>query len=211
MANLTSSYKVYASLHEDTDKGWVWARLGKDFQSRTTIRITRRSAGRSWSVYCEYREIDANLVKIYDAAENAERMYFTSKLTAQMAKRKDIDLSCLVNVAVISEWYRNALGGFDTFKRSRALQTLSFDQPYWTWWRDLRAACQHPEPGVRVATGVAILGTWLGVTGLLFAVSDPLSSWLTAHCVPRSALVVPSLSVLFALVCAFAWRGIHRS
>ncbi len=208
MTNLTSSYKVYASLHEDTDKGWVWAGLGKDFQSRTTIRITRRSAGRSCSVYCEYREIDANLVKIYDAAENAERMYFTSKLTAQMAKRKDIDLSCLVNVAVISEWYRNALGGFDTFKRSGALQTLSFDQPYWAWWRDLRAACQHPEPGVRVATKVSILATWLGVTGLLFAVSDPLRSWFAAHCLPGPTLVASSLSILFALFCAFAWRGI---
>jgi hypothetical protein len=211
MTNLTSSYKVYASLYEDTDKGWVWAPLGKDFQSRTTIRITRKSAGRSWAVYCEYREIDANLVKMYDAAENTERIYFNSKSTAQTAKRKDIDLGNLGNVAVISDWYRRALGGFDTFKRSGALQSLSFDQPHWAWWRDLRAACQHPEPGVRVATRVAILGTWLGVTGLLFAVSDPLGSWLAAHCVPRPTLVVPSLSLLFALVCAFAAKGIRRS
>ncbi|MFZ3342477.1 MAG: hypothetical protein WA609_16010 [Terriglobales bacterium] len=198
-------------MHEDTDKGWVWARLGKDFQSRTTIRISRKSAGRSWSVYCEYREIDTNLVKMYDAAENTKPMYFSSKSTAKTAKRKDINLSGLGDVAVISDWYRHALGGFDTFARSETLQTLCFDQPYWAWWRDLRAACQHPEPGVRVATRVSILGAWLGVTGLLFAVGDPLRSWLAAHCLPSPSLLMPSLSLLFALICGFAWKGIHRA
>jgi hypothetical protein len=210
MASPKGSYKVYASRLEDTDKGWVWASLGKKFQSRTTIRIVRRDQHRTWSVYCEYREIDANFVKMYDANENAECMYFASHAAASAAKRKDVDLGKLGSVAVVSSWYRHALGDFDTFRRSNCPEELLFDDPYWAWWRDLRAACQHPEPGVRVSTKVAILGTWLGVSGLLLAAADPLSSWLGKHGVPYPALVMPAICLVFGVLGLFAARGVRR-
>jgi hypothetical protein len=210
MANRTSSYRVLASRLEDTDKGWVWASLGKQFQSRTSIRITRKVRTRKWSVYCEYREIDANLVKLYDGNENSECMYFANHRDAIASKRKDVDLGKLGNVAVVSSWYRKALGDFETSKRSGRLEELLFDDPYWSWWRDLRAACQHPEPGVRVATKVAILGTWLGVSGLLLGVAEPVGSWLRTHGIPHPVVIMPSLCIVSLILCLLAARGVRQ-
>jgi hypothetical protein len=206
------SFKTFAAPHEDTDKGWVWVSLGKTLASRTSIRITREFDGRRRSVYCEYREIDANFVKTYDGNENTVCMYFAGRVAANQARRKDIDLTKLGDIAVISEWCRNALGGFETTRRGGGCQKLYFDEPWPQWWRDLRAACQHPEPGVRVASKIAILGTWLGVTALLLAAldADPLKVWLVGHCVAYPTLAASCLSAIFGALCIGAgWGVVH--
>jgi len=162
-------YKVFAALHDDTDKGWTWISLGDRFESRTTIRIKREFNGKRRAVYCEYREIDDNFVLRYDRSEGTKCMYFPNHAAAKQAKRNDVQINQLGNIAVISQWYRKALGmgGSETAARGGSDPKLCFDEPWFRWWRDLRAACQHPEPGIRVATKIAILGTWLGVTALL--------------------------------------------
>jgi hypothetical protein len=50
--------KVFAALHEDTDKGWVWLSLDGHFTARMTIKIFHGKE----SVYCEYRKLENNFV-----------------------------------------------------------------------------------------------------------------------------------------------------
>jgi hypothetical protein len=186
----TESYRVFSALHEETDKGWVWTLLeeAEGFASRTTIKI---SLGRR-SVYCEYRSIDENFVRLYDGRDNTRCIYFKTK---DQAKHGDPvgDLASLRDAIIISDWYRKKLGGFGTTNgESGQRQALEISKPRWPFWADLRAACQHPEPGVRVATRVAILGVWLGVTGLLVALPEP---W------------APTVSVLLGVGCVWAGRS----
>jgi len=204
----SEDYSVFSALHEETDKGWVWTRLEKaeGFTSRITIKISH--AGRS--VYCEYRSIDANFVKRYDRSDNTKCMYFKTK---EEARREPVsDLTSLSKVIVISDWYRKALGDFGTTWKSGERQKLAISKPRCALWADLRAACQHPEPGVRVATRVAILGTWLGVTALLPALVEieSLKSYLIAHCVRQLESYALALSLLFGICCFFGGRGISR-
>lgn len=205
----SEDYSVFSALHEETDKGWVWALLeeAEGFRSRMTIKISH--AGRS--VYCEYRTIDTNFVKRYDCSDHTKCMYFKNK---EEAKHESVnDLTSLREVIVISDWYRKALGDFGTTWKTGERQKLAISKPRCALWADLRAACQHPEPGVRVATRVAILGTWLGVTALLPALVEieSVKSYLLAHCVRQPESYALALSLLFGICCFFAGRGVSRT
>lgn len=211
-AQNSSGYRIFASLHEDTDKGWVWVSPGKSFESRTTVLITREFNGQKWSVYCEYREIDVNFIMKYDRKEGTQCMYFLNHGKAKEASRSDVKLEGLEDVVVINQWYRKALGNVKTTKHDENPEQLSFKVPYPLWWGDLRAACQHPEPGVRVATRIAILGTWLGVTALLLAAveANPISGCLMRYCL-QPTLAASCLSAILGIVCFYAGRGIQRT
>jgi hypothetical protein len=201
------AYRAFAALHEDTDKGWVWLRLEETngFVSRSTIKIVRGQ----YSVYCEYRSFDENFVRTYDATGYTKCMYFSSEKA--VGPRSPVDLSQLHDVIVISGWYRNALGGFKTEGFGGGRQELIVCKPWFSAWGDLRAACQHPEPGVRVATRVAILGTWLGVAALLPALADvePIRTALRRY-FEYPALIALSVAALFGLLCLVAGRGIKH-
>ncbi len=217
--------RTFAALHEDTDKGWVWLGLkpNKDFRTRMTIKISRGNR----FVYCEFRDIDSNFVRQYDANDDTTSMYFGTtekdhakqKELAKQARLKldPVALDKLGDIVVLSGWYRDALGGFETWSshwKSKDpdlyLQKLRVSQPWSMHWADLRAACQHPEPGVRVATRVAILGAWLGVAGLLAALIevDPLKNWLENHVRYPNIYALATL-FLFGVVCLFAGRGVQ--
>jgi hypothetical protein len=137
-------------------------------------------------------------------------MYFAGPATAKQGKRKDVNLAQLGDVVVMNEWYRRALGGFETTQRGGGHQKLDFDEPWALWWGDLRAACQHPEPGVRVSTKIAILSTWLGVTALLLAIveTETLKAWFVEHCMPYATLSALGLCFLFGIFCIFAGRSV---
>jgi hypothetical protein len=211
----TKDRKAFAALHEDTDKGWVWLLLGKadGFRTRTTIQI---SCGER-SVYCEYRELDANFVRRYDSSDFTTSMYFgvdekdrtRQKELARTAihQREKVNLDKVRGVIVMSDWYRKALG----IPATGGEPKLTICRPWCSPWADLRAACQHPEPVVRIATRVAILGTWLGVAAFLPALAEvaPLKSWLE-HGIQYPALAALVLAALFGVLCSFAARGVKR-
>jgi hypothetical protein len=203
-------YRTFSALHEDTDKGWVWLCLDENrgFSSRMTIRISRPEVKQS--IYCEYRALDDNFLRTYDASEDTTIIYFTTKHEASNRAIR-VDLSNLGDVIVLSDWYRKGLGGFKTTARSGGVQSLKICKPWCSLWADLRAACQHPEPGVRVGTRVAILGTWLGVTALLPAIVEvePIKSHLECY-LHYPAIYALGLCVLFGFVCLFAGRGFER-
>jgi hypothetical protein len=203
----SGDYRVFSALHEDTDKGWAWLYLEDTggFVSRTTIKIVSPDVKRS--VYCEYRAIDSNFIKRYDRSEFTRCIYFANKHETQSGQ---LDVASLGKVVVLSDWYRQALGGIETTHGARDGQKLEIYKPRFALWADLRAACQHPEPGVRVATRVAILGTWLGVTALLPALVeiDPIKSYL-ARCTQQPEAYALCFSLLFGVVCLIAGRGIR--
>ena len=131
-------YRVFAALHDDTDKGWVWLRLDSNkqrFVSRATIKIVR---GKD-SVYCEYRNLDANFVRKYDAEETTHSMYFGDKKAIRA--RSPVDLSQLDDVSVVSDWYRRALGDFKTQGFGGNPQELTICKPW-------RSNSRLPMPGL---------------------------------------------------------------
>jgi hypothetical protein len=193
----------------------VWLRLdeSKGFRSRMTVRICNGK----FSVYCEHRNFDANFVRVYDSSEETTSIYFGRDerdhirqkdiAKTEISQRKEVSMGQLSDAIVIGGWYRRALGDLET----GGPHELKICKPRFSLWADLRAGCQHPEPGVRIGTRVAILGTWLGVAAFLPALAEvePIKSWLRDRiCYPSFwALIVAGL---FGILCLVAGRGVKR-
>jgi hypothetical protein len=137
------NYKIYAALAEEENEGWVWLK-DQNLTTRTPIKIHNPVSGRS--VFCVSRRIDPNFLKRY----------------------KDGPHTCEIQGAdeekalVISEWYRDALGGLDA-RKEVMLHISKLKVPI---WRELRAACHHPDLIARIGTRLGVLGAWLGVIGV---------------------------------------------
>jgi len=179
-----TTYSLFAAPHDETDKGWIWTRKD-DALTRTIVLIKNRGLKRS--VYCEYRKLDENFVKRYNEAhKNYDAKYSLPTNPKQWQ-----------NVLILSGWYRDALGRL----KSQTSVDLEILKPAISPWAALRAACQHPDPGVRVATRLAVIGTWLGLIGVLFALLPILC--LSVTC---GAMISAALLILALIIC----RGANR-
>ncbi len=185
-----SNCTIRAALHEETDKGWVWLCLNrKTFGSRMTIKISHEKK----SVYCEYREIDSKFVKLYNCGR-------TRKIEEEG------------KFVVISDWYRKALGIEETKETEQPTgPTLTISKPRWALFADIRAGCQHPEPGVRMATQIAIWGTGFAIAGLLPVLldHDPVKRWLDCHDWSFLCVWFPAC-VILACLCGCLSRGLKK-
>lgn len=179
-----ASYSLYAALHDETDKGWLWSRK-EGTLTRTIVLLRNRASKRS--VYCEYRELDHSYVKQYNDAHQAFDPKYS--LPTNPAKWQ--------NVLVLSGWYRDALGRL----KSQTNVDLEIVEPSFSSWAALRAACQHPDPGVRVSTRLAVIGTWLGLVGLLFGILS------VVHLSVRDGVIISAALLAFALIIC---RGANR-
>jgi hypothetical protein len=179
-----SAYFVYGAQHDESDKGWVWSKK-EGTLTRTIVLLKNREKKRS--VYCEYSELDHSFVNQYnDEYKKFDPQY---SLPTNPERWKDI--------IIIGAWYRDALGHI----KQQSTIELDVAKPLLSSWAGLRAACQHPDPGVRVATRLAVIGTWLGVIGLLFAV---LPSLHLSMC--EGAGISAALLILALIIC----RGANR-
>jgi len=132
--------KVYASLAEDINNGWVWV-PESIVSERVVIKVKNCDSGRS--VYCEVIPFGDNFVSRY----NQGNRYSIS----------DRDASVVVN-----EWYRKKLGiGFT--QTDCEFQIKRADNPY----GHLKASLQHPQIVVRLAMEFSIVGLVLGIVGLV--------------------------------------------
>jgi hypothetical protein len=152
-------YKVYAAIEEEYNEGWVWI-CTPWCASRTLVKLSREKNGRLWSTYCEARHIDWNFLERYHSPERNR---------AKIARPSE--------ALVISEWYRNALGGLETGTYEEILiQPLSRS----TWGRGpIWAASHHPDIVARIGTRLGLLGAWLGLVAIMPTVWDhryPISS-----------------------------------
>jgi len=178
-------YDVFMALHEEAHSGWVWFKT-PDFPSRTLVRIKHSAR----SVTCECRILDDRDVAHYNAETHGKRT---------------IDPNAYGDVLIANDWYRTALGIKAAHRMPLTIVSVG-DCP----WHALRAACHNPNPMVRLAMRLGVLGAWLGIGGVLFALVPiiggedhgrlrTLNLW--------SELFVVVLGVLLGWGC----RGIKRS
>lgn len=202
-------FEVYAALNEEADKGLVWM-FDTSLESGRTI-ILERPKAKKWHlfkrrVYCTYRAMDHNFVVRYNEQKHTRKIDPDDSwlCSPAVAYKKDSDRKKLESIIVINEWYRNALGGLIRGKRVR----LVVRKPWCPPWANLRATCHHPDPGVRVATRLGVLGTWLGIIGLLFALEEPLKDQLKCYSTHPMLIAVVMPAVIIGILCYIAARGV---
>lgn len=142
-------YRIFAALSDESNEGWIWF---KDplFPTRTIVKVRNPETGHK--IFSESRKIDTNFLIRYN--ERPHTVFLNNPGEA----------------LVISEWYRDALGAIKTTCHSKKPLDLDITSAKIPGWRSLRASCHHPDIAVRVGTRLGVLGTWLGLVGLVAAV-----------------------------------------
>jgi hypothetical protein len=172
-------YQVYAALHEEATEGWVWF-AEPPLESHRLVLLINEDTGRR--VYCECRRLDSNFINLYNARSHT----------------RTINPTMFHDVLVISDWYRTALG----IPGTSVPANLTIVQRRNPFWQALRVGSQHPDPTVRLANRLGILGVWLGISGFVIPVVQV--HW--SRQVSYAELAVG----LFAVVAAWACKGVRR-
>lgn len=137
------SMKLFASLREDTQQGWVWLQ-DRSLPARSIVKIMNPDNGNI--IYCEALQIDNNFLCAYNQSPR-------------------ITISNPQTVLVINGWYRAALGDLST--QSEVLLCI---KPANSWWSKFKACTDHPQIIVRMAAWLSVIGLFLGVIGLVLGV-----------------------------------------
>ena len=156
-------FKVYAAMAEEQDGNWIW--IDTTIPTRTVVKVENPRAKRS--IYCQVRQLDANYIARYNAP------------TETGPKRYQIDKKHHDDAIVISQWYRDALGGFPTTRErgDAYIELVISDRPRVlgmripALWMSLRASNQHPDIIARIGTRLGVLGAWLGLIAIAPAVT----------------------------------------
>ncbi|MGA8151608.1 MAG: hypothetical protein WB952_11710 [Terriglobales bacterium] len=143
-------YSIYAALTEEDNEGWVWIQR-PDLPTRTLVKVRNPTSGRT--IFCAARHIDDNFLKKYNGREGTIKIDDASK------------------ALVISEWYRDALGGIETSHHASGVSLIVTEAKF-RFWRNVRAACHHPDFVARVGTRLGILGVWLGLVAFVPPILD---------------------------------------
>jgi hypothetical protein len=167
-------YKIFAALHEEATAGWVWLATPKLLPHRL-ITIEKEHPYRK--IFCECRMIDQNFIKLYN----------------ERPRTRDIDSAHFEDVLVIGDWYRTALG----IVSSSTEVELKVTQPQLSAWTSIKAGTQHADPNVRLANRLGLIGTWLGISGVVFSL---------VTCRLYAGIAVLVLGLMTVYVC----KGIHR-
>jgi hypothetical protein len=172
-------YKIYAALAEEENEGWVWFKTPK-LNTRTLVKLHSSKTRRT--VFCQSRKIDDNFLKRYNECP---------RIRIQNGKEEPL---------VIGEWYRDALGGFDT-QTEVDVEISPLKIPL---WRELRAACHHPDIVARIGTRLGILGAWLGIIGIAIACWDLIDADKCVKAILE--FLVITIITIFSIA---AGRGVH--
>ncbi len=185
-------YIVYAASKDETGEGWIWFRSPK---IATRALVTVENLDNGCRVCCEARIIDQNFVNEYNKNRNMDT-----------ANPRTVEV---FNDAVfISEWYRNALGGFGTTSRTGDKAKLKITRARLPWLRDIRAACQHPSIVVKVGTRLGVLSLWLAIVALLPPAFDELG--LKDNRITLRHELLIGIAFFAAILAIFACRGVRR-
>lgn len=135
--------KIYASLFEHINDGFVWLKQ-PDLPSRCVVKITNPQS--QASIFCEAFQFEDNFLTLYnsDSRVNIEKP----------------ETSIVMNA-----WYRKRLGDLES-KNDYPLVIEKAD----SWWGKIRASMQHPQNLVRIATWLGIFSVMLGIMGLILGV-----------------------------------------
>lgn len=145
-------FRIYAARADEASDPWVW--LYSDLPSRSIVTVKNFETRRT--VYCTVRQIDGNFLCQYNPKKD-------DPSSQRRVEIREGDPEALV----ISQWYRDALGGFLTTATCGQHQGLLIGPAGIPLWSSIRAACHHPDIVARVGTRLGVLGAWLGLTALV--------------------------------------------
>ena len=132
------------------------------------------------------------------------------------------------HILVISEWYRDALGGFQTSAHRNGERTsIQVRKLRILGLRNLRVAAHHPDFAVRIGLALGLLGTWLAIVGIASWVLDHLPeetivAWVLCHLpegtIPARVLddlpaktdmvfFLAPIAIVAGLICWWPYRG----
>lgn len=182
-----TDYIIRAAMHDEANDGWVWI----DGQpSRAIVRIANDARNRS--VICQTRMLDANFVATYNKDESRYPIGLDRK------------------TIVMSRWYRDALGGFETTHEDDTTGRVELSvqrYEYWLPWGQLRAASHHPDMAVRLGTRLGALGLWLGLLSVALGFISIVPTGCTRS---TTGLVATVILAAFAGALICACRGPQR-
>jgi hypothetical protein len=186
-------YRIFAALREEATSGWVWLATPR-VEAHRLIKVRKpRDKKSPITIYCEGRRLDRNFIDFYNSQPHTHK----------------IDAENCDDVLVVGDWYREALGVPGT----KITVDLEIEQQKNPMWAALKAGSQHPDPTVRLANRLGLLGTWLGLLGLAGAIEEFVRSArqaLTGDC--GSLYAVGGWLLIFITGLVFGWgaRGIRR-
>jgi hypothetical protein len=192
------AYTVYPALHEEANEGWIWFWNPK-VRSRSVVKVTNVDPEfrKSWSVCCIARVLDPYFVERYN---RAYRDLFR------------LDENALEDVMIMSQWYREALGGFMPTRNSptekKIRLRISPARPFPPFWRDLQAASSHPDAALRLSTRLGILGAWLGLVALLPVLLAIMDLDVNRRGGPGPWILL-AIAVVAAALAAYGCRGVY--
>jgi hypothetical protein len=132
--------KVFASLSEDINNGWVWL-PASIVPKRIVVKV--QNLDNKKAVHCEALPIGNNFTTRYNDATNTNKISDSN--------------SCIV----LNEWYREKLG-IDSTQTEHEFRVITADNPY----GHFRASLSHPQIVVRLAMELGFIGLILGIISL---------------------------------------------
>jgi len=193
-----TEYIIRAAMHDEANEGWIWI---EGFPSRSLVEISNKENGRS--VVCLARELDQNFLNIYNP---------TDKEVSGENRSHRFSIELQQDTVVMSSWYRDALGGFDTTKGDNANGKVALDvQRYRGWqpWGQLRAASHHPDIVARLGVRLGAIGMWLGLISIWLGLLSIIPAGGCARLVVGIIVVVLVITVGVALIAGC--RGANTS
>ena len=143
---MTTSFKVFAALHEDISAPHVWM---PQRPATTRPLATLVNSSQQKKVICQILKIDRNFHDTYNASPQT------------------LSLPTDCPVAVMSEWYRDCLG----VKKEETIEIeIKPVSRCFMWFAQLRGSVSHPDHNVRLAACLAFLSVGLGVIGLALGI-----------------------------------------
>ncbi len=136
-------YEIYAGLYEEKNEGWIWTN-DKSVKSGDYVQIKSNKG----KLICQIRKIDDN---------------FRNHYSKRGSGRKTFD--CSKNIVVVSDHYRDKLGGINTGK-SYSLEIKKVT----SWHRKMLAMLGHPNDVIKISIVLAIISCSLGIIGLILGV-----------------------------------------
>lgn len=157
-------YRIYASLFEEKDAGWVWIDNPK-LPPRCIVRIRNLKNGKS--IYCEALQIDKGFMHRYN-------------------KDPRIHIEDPKSALVINRWYREGLskrrGDFES-RTNQELNITQFNNCITKCIARIFSCLGHPQIIVRISTWLAIISIVLGL----------LSVFLSAKVSSNSTSLLPKI------------------
>lgn len=214
MGPRAEDYAVFVARDEESNAGWVWVR-DSQARRRGAVKITNLEG--YLSTYCELRTIDSRFrdkyyekrrsgtVRVGGSATGNFRDFAVQEVDGDLSGRaRRLPLPKDGPIIVIGEWYRNHLGIPDSTHRTKKKARLVIEPQAVPVWAELRVAAHHPDPMVRLATRLGVLGAWLGVLGI----TDPVLKVLEPEVKPgMEAYIMLAVALAAAFIGVVSCRG----